>query len=206
MPSERSRSVRRISTRSKNENQTERPCCAQVNRCWGRTDRNPTHRRRPENAAKASECRNRWKCEGAASRHTRRSLPSNLRRGTAHLRGTTDSWCRENFSCREDELSPPHAGAITCVSTESPEPARAGKVVQHMAPVVPTGSQRRLPSPPTHLLLSGAKQTRSPMLAALPVEHAGAKPRSRSEKRHFACIGANASTVLGIPACFTLAV
>lgn len=184
MPSERRRPVRRISNRfKKNEKQTERPCCAQVNRCWERTDRNPTHRRRPENAAEASECQNRGKCEGAASRHTRRSLWSNLRRGTAHLRGTTDSWCRENFSCREDELSLLALGRLHVFrpKAESPEPARAGRVVQHMAPIVPTGSQRRLPSPPTHLLLSAAKQTRSPCWLHFLSKHAGAKTRSRSE-------------------------
>lgn len=150
----------------------------------------------------------RWKCEGAASGHTRRPLWSSLRNGTAHLRGTTDSRRRENFSCREDERSLLTLGRLHVFgpNAESPEPARAGKVVRHMASIVPMGSQRRLATPPTHLLLSGAKQSRSPcwlhFLTNTPAHKHGAAQRNVISLASEPML----KLFLGVPACFTLAV
>lgn len=195
MPSERSRSVRRISHRFQNEKQSERPCCAQVNRCQ---NRNPTHRRRPEKK-RASECQNRWKCERPGTRGGRSGPTSEG--GRPICEGRWILGAERTFPAREDELSLLTLGPLHAFrpKAESPEPARAGKVVQHMAPSVPTGSQRRLPTPPTHLLL----------LAALPVEHAGAKKtNTEAAQRNVISLASEPmlKLCLGIPACFTLAV
>lgn len=77
-------------------------------------------------------------------------------KGTAYLREMTHSWCRNNFSCREDTLRPGRVHVLTPGATER------GWVVLHMALMVPIGSQHHLRTSPTHLLLRDCKKSRSP--------------------------------------------
>lgn len=80
-------------------------------------------------------------------------------KGTAYPREMTHSWCRNNFSCREDTpyLLRPGRGHVLM-----PGATEGWWVVLHMASMVPLESQHRLRTSPTHLLLRGSKQSGSP--------------------------------------------
>lgn len=81
------------------------------------------------------------------------------RRGTAYPREMTHSWCRNNFSCREDTpyLLRPGRGHVLV-----PGATDGCWLVLHMALMVPLQSQHRLRTSPTHLLLRGSGQSGSP--------------------------------------------
>lgn len=80
-------------------------------------------------------------------------------KGTADPREMTHSWCRNNFSCREDTLHllRPGRGHVLM-----PGATEGCWVVLHMASMVPLESQHRLRTSPAHLLLTGSKRSGSP--------------------------------------------